>query len=77
VAVAPTSWNRLNRTDAMQAVKTTDDVQQRRKSQILRLLERLLDDVEHDRMFGEFGVSFTCQNGQIGHIEEKRIQTYK
>ena len=51
--------------------------QQRKKSELLNMLERLIDDVEAGRLFGEFGISFSTQSGKIGHYEESRKTTFK
>lgn len=51
--------------------------QERKKSDLLNLLERLLDDVENGRLFGDFGISFSAQSGKIGHYEENRRVTFK
>lgn len=61
------------------AVRQSDpnSEQSRKKSELMNLLERLLEDVEKGRMYGEFSVSFTAQSGKIGHIEELRRRTLK
>ena len=51
--------------------------QARKKAEILNLLERLVEDVENGRLFGEFSVVFTAQSGNIGHYEEMRRRTFK
>jgi hypothetical protein len=55
----------------------TDTPQERKKAQVVNLLRGLIEQVESDCAYGEFGVSFFCQNGQIGHIEETIKRTYK
>lgn len=63
----------------MQAVArpNVDTPQERKKAQVVNLLRRLIEQVESNCEYGEFGVSFTAQNGQIGHIEENIRRTYK
>lgn len=51
--------------------------QARKKSDLLNMLESLIDDVQRGRLFGEFSVTFTAQSGKIGHIEELRRRTFK
>jgi hypothetical protein len=51
--------------------------QERKKSDLIRLLEKLIDDVHDDRLFGDFSVSFSAQSGKIGHFEEVRRRTFK
>ena len=58
-------------------VKTTDSPQERKKAQLVNLLRKLIEQVESGGEYGEFGVSFTAQNGQIGHVEERVRKTYK
>lgn len=57
--------------------KNQDSPSERKKAQIVNLLRKLIEQVESDNAYGEFGVSFTAQNGQIGHIEESIKRTYK
>jgi hypothetical protein len=54
-----------------------DTEAERRKASVIRLLHRLIEQVEADGMYGEFGVSFTAQNGKIGHYEEHLKRSYK
>jgi len=54
-----------------------DTEQARKKASILNALKRLIDEVENGNCYGEFGVSFTAQNGRIGHYEENIKRTYK
>ena len=54
-----------------------DTTQERKKAAILRALQRLIDQVEAEGCYGEFGVTFSCQNGKIGHFEEHAKRTYK
>lgn len=54
-----------------------DTPQERKKAQVVNLLRRLIEQVESGCDYGEFGVSFTAQNGQIGHIEERIRRTFK
>jgi hypothetical protein len=61
----------------MATVFKADTEQERKKALILGVLEQLMQEVESDRCFGEFGIVFTCQNGKIHQIEEKRNRTYK
>jgi hypothetical protein len=58
-------------------VVETDSTQERKKAAILRALQRLIDQVEAEGCYGEFGVTFSCQNGKIGHFEEHAKRTYK
>lgn len=51
--------------------------QQRKQSELLNILEGLIKDVKDGRLFGEFGVTFTAQSGNIGHYEEVRRRTFK
>lgn len=51
--------------------------QERKKSDLIRLLECLIDDVHQNRLFGEFTVSFSSQAGKISHFEELRKRTFK
>ena len=53
------------------------DDQERKKREIVSLLESLLDRVERDQFYGEFGISFCVQNGQIGSYEEHARRTFK
>lgn len=55
----------------------SDTIQARKKEQIIKLLRRMLDEVESDQDYGEFSVTFTAQNGIIGHYEETRKKTFK
>lgn len=57
-------------------IKTTDE-QARKATALVRLLERLIEDVQAERLYGEFGVTFSCQAGQIGQYEEHRKSTFK
>lgn len=54
-----------------------DTAQERKKAAIVSVLRRLIEQVEADGLYGEFGVTFTAQNGQIGHYEEHLKKTYK
>jgi hypothetical protein len=63
-------------------IKTTvqpnyDTDAERRKASIVRLLQGLIEQVEADGMYGEFGITFTAQNGKIGHYEEHRKRSFK
>ncbi len=55
----------------------TDTPQARKKAQVVNLLRKLIEQVESDNAYGEFGVTFMAQNGQIGHVIEKRERTFK
>lgn len=57
--------------------RTGDTEQDRRKASLIRVLQRLIEQVEADGMYGEFGVSFSAQNGKIGHFEETAKRSYK
>ena len=59
------------------AVENADSVNARKKAQIVNLLRDLIKQVETEHLYGEFGVSFSAQNGQIGHFEETLRKTYK
>jgi hypothetical protein len=59
------------------ATANTDTAQERKKAQVVNLLRKLIEQVESDNAYGEFGVTFMAQNGQIGHIIEKRERTFK
>ena len=48
-----------------------------KKMRIEQLLAELLADAELNSRFGEFGITFTVQNGKIGHFEEYRRETFK
>lgn len=48
-----------------------------RKRQLLECMEALIDDVTRRGDFGEFGVTFTAQAGQIGHYKQNRETTFK
>ncbi len=63
----------------LQRVQQSDpnSEQARKKSDLVRLLERLIDDVQDERLFGDFSVSFSAQNGNIGHYEEVRRKTFR
>lgn len=54
-----------------------DTQQERKKNQLLRLLRDLIAEVETEQFYGEFGVTFTTQNGRIGHYEVIQRRTYK
>jgi len=54
-----------------------DTTQERKKAAIIRTLQRLIETVEADGSYGEFGVTFSCQNGKIGHFEESAKRTFK
>lgn len=54
-----------------------DEAQARKTSALLTLLERLIEDVQEGRLYGDFGVTFTAQGGKIGHYEEHRKTTFK
>lgn len=51
--------------------------QERKKSDLIHLLEQLIDEVSDERLFGEFTVSFSAQAGKISHYEEMRKRTFK
>lgn len=61
---------------ALEQVDRNSD-HERKKSDMLVLLERLVDEVNRDRLFGEFTVSFSAQGGRISHYEEFRRRTFK
>ena len=50
--------------------RTLDEAQARKSDALISLLERIIQDVQAGRLYGEFGVSFTAQGGSIGHYEE-------
>lgn len=54
-----------------------DEAQARKATELVRILERMIADVQGGRLYGEFGVQFTAQGGKIGHYEESRKTTYK
>lgn len=54
-----------------------DTQQERKKNHILRLLRDLINEVEDGQFYGEFGVTFTTQNGRIGHYEVNQRKTFK
>lgn len=54
-----------------------DTAQARKKAQILAMLKRMIDEVETEGWYGDFGVSFSAQNGKIGHYEQTIKRTYK
>lgn len=54
-----------------------NDTQERKKASIIRTLQRLIEQVEAEGCYGEFGVMFSCQNGKIGHYEEHAKRTHK
>ena len=72
-------WRRSEALNVTERLRTADpnSEQQRKKSELLNLLESLMDDVESGRYFGEFGITFTTQSGKIGHYEEVRKRTFK
>lgn len=51
--------------------------QERKKSSLIRLLESLITEVQSERLFGEFTISFSAQSGKISHYEELRKRTFK
>lgn len=51
--------------------------QERKKSDLVRQLECLIEEVQRNRLFGEFTISFSAQAGKISHYEEVRRRTYK
>lgn len=57
--------------------KQVDEMQDRKKAAIVRTLQRLIETVEAEGCYGEFGVTFSCQNGKIGHFEEHAKRTFK
>lgn len=60
-----------------ETAKPEHEEQQRKESDLLNTLERLIQDVRTGRLFGEFGVHFTAQAGRIGHYTEERRITRK
>lgn len=54
-----------------------DTPQERKKNHLIRLLRELIEKVEHEELYGEFGVSFTTQNGRIGHYKVNSQETFK
>lgn len=60
-----------------QADTIQDTQQERKKNHLLRLLRDLIQEVETEQFYGEFGVTFTTQNGRIGHYEVIQRRTYK
>jgi hypothetical protein len=62
----------------VEAVQRVNDTpQQRKKDQIVKLMRQLIEQVESGQLYGEFGISFSAQNGQIGHFEKHQRETYK
>ena len=61
----------------MSTAQEADTVQERKKAAIIRTLQRLIEQVEAEGCYGEFGVMFSCQNGKIGHYEEHAKRTHK
>jgi hypothetical protein len=57
--------------------KPIDEAQARKADSVVRLLEQMIADVRAGRLYGEFGVHFSAQGGNIGHYEESRRVTYK
>lgn len=63
-------------TTAKSQVEPSSD-QIRKKSELICLLSRLIDEAQDEHSFGEFSVSFSTQSGKIGHYEVNRKTTYK
>lgn len=61
----------------MPEASAVDTSQERKKAQLVKMLQRLIEQVEAEGCYGEFGVMFSCQNGKIGHYEEHAKRTFK
>jgi len=61
----------------MKLVAATDNAQDRKKQQVVMILRQLIERVETEELYGEFGVTFMAQAGKIGHFEEHTKRTFK
>jgi hypothetical protein len=61
----------------MTTVHDQETINDRKKAAIIKALQRLIEQVEADGCYGEFGVMFSCQNGKIGHYEEHAKRSFK
>lgn len=66
-----------NGTDVRMIQHTQDTAQERKKQQLVKLMRELIEQVESNEQYGEFGVTFSTQAGKIGHYEVHRRETYK
>lgn len=51
--------------------------QERKKSDLIRQMKNLIEEVQGDLLFGEFTISFSAQAGKIGHFKEVRERTFR
>jgi hypothetical protein len=56
---------------------TIDAEQERKKSELLHALSKLVDDVRANRLYGKFTVGFNAHGGLINQCEENRDRTWK
>lgn len=61
----------------MKLASAADTAQDRKKQQLLQVLRQLIERVEAEELYGEFGVVFMAQAGKIGHFEEQTKRTFK
>jgi hypothetical protein len=57
--------------------RSETEEQQRKESDLLNTLEKMIGDVRAGRLYGEFGIHFNAQGGKIGHYTEERRITRK
>ena len=61
----------------MATAQVADTPQERKKADMIRQLRKLIERVETEELYGEFGISFFAQCGKVGHFEIRTKESFK